>query len=52
VILALDDRPATNVDDLHKLLLELPVGIPATITLLRRRRRLVRMVIPTDFPVR
>jgi S1-C subfamily serine protease len=51
VIVALGDQPATNVDDLHKLLLRLPVGVPATITLLRGERRLVRMVIPTDYPV-
>src|SRR5262245_48094769 len=29
VIVSLADRPTTNVDDLHKLLTELPVGIPA-----------------------
>jgi S1-C subfamily serine protease len=52
VIVALGDQPATNVDDLHKLLLRLPVGVPSTITLLRGERRLVRMVIPTDYPVR
>ncbi len=51
VIVALGDQSAANVDDLHKLLLRLPVGVPATITLLRGERRLVRMVIPTDYPV-
>jgi hypothetical protein len=39
------------VDDLHRLLMKLPVGVPATVTLLRGRRRLERMVIPTDYPV-
>jgi S1-C subfamily serine protease len=50
VIVALGDHPAATVDDLHKHLLELPVGVPATITLLRGERRLVRMVIPGDYP--
>jgi S1-C subfamily serine protease len=50
VIIALGDEPATTVDDLHKLLLRLPVGQPSTITLLRDQRRLVRMVIPADYP--
>ncbi len=52
VILALGDEPAATVDDLHRHLLRLPVGVPATITLLRGERRLVRMVIPTDYPER
>jgi S1-C subfamily serine protease len=51
VIIALGDQSAENVDDLHKQLLKLPVGVPATITLLRGERRLIRMVIPTDYPV-
>jgi S1-C subfamily serine protease len=51
LIVALGDEPATNVDDLHRQLMKLPVGVPATITLLRGRRRYERMVIPTDYPV-
>jgi len=51
VIVTLGDRPATSVDDLHKLLTQLPVGIPSTVTLLRDGRRLERMVIPTDYPI-
>ena len=35
VIVALGDQPATSVDDLHKLLTQLPVGVPATVVLLR-----------------
>src|SRR5207248_9037392 len=37
LIVALGDEPATNVDDLHRQLMKLPVGLPATITLLRGR---------------
>jgi S1-C subfamily serine protease len=50
VIVALGDEPASNVDDLHKLLMRLPVGIPATVTLLRKDRRLERMVVPAEYP--
>jgi S1-C subfamily serine protease len=50
VIVALDEKPTATVDDLHKLLTTLPVGIPATVTLLRGERRLQRMVAPTDYP--
>ena len=51
VVVTLGEQPATSVDDLHKLLTQLPVGIPATVTLLRDGRRLERMVIPTDYPI-
>ena len=50
VLVALDDQPTANVDDLHKLLTKLPVGVPATVTLLRGERRLERMVVPTEYP--
>jgi S1-C subfamily serine protease len=50
IIVALGDQPAATVDDLHKHLMQLRVGIPATITLLRGERRLVRMVVPEDYP--
>lgn len=50
VILALGDQPVTSVDDLHKLLTQLPVDVPSTILLLRGERRLERMVVPADYP--
>ena len=50
VLVCLGDQPATSIDDLHKLLLALPVGVPSTATLLRGDRRLERMVVPTDYP--
>ncbi len=50
VVLALGDQPATTIDDLQKLLLKLPVGVPTTIALLRGDRRLERMVLPGDYP--
>src|SRR5262249_51917316 len=51
LLLGLGGEPAADVDELHKLLMKLPVGVPATVTLLRGRRRIERMVIPTDYPV-
>lgn len=52
VLLALNDQPAEGVDELHKLLTSLPVGIATTVTLLRGERRLERMVVPTEYPER
>ncbi|MGD9713560.1 MAG: S1C family serine protease, partial [Thermomicrobiales bacterium] len=51
LIVALDDEPAANVDDLHRHLMRLPVGVPAMITILRNGRRLVRLIVPTDYPM-
>jgi S1-C subfamily serine protease len=51
VIVTLGDLPATSVDELHKLLTQLPVGIPASVEILRDGRRLQRMVIPADYPI-
>ena len=50
LIVALGEQPIASVDDLHKLLLQLPVGVPTTLTLLRGERKLERMVIPADYP--
>jgi S1-C subfamily serine protease len=50
VIIQFGDQPVTNVDDLHRLLTQLPVGIPAGLEFLRGERKFQRMVIPTDYP--
>jgi S1-C subfamily serine protease len=50
VIVALGDQPTASVDELHKLLTQLPVGVPATVAILRQGRRLERMVVPADYP--
>ena len=49
-ILAIDEHPVANVDDLHKMLTQLPIDVPATIVLLRGQRRFERMVLPRDYP--
>jgi S1-C subfamily serine protease len=50
VIVNFGEQPVTSIDDLHKLLLQLPVGVPTSLTLLRGERRLERMVLPVDYP--
>jgi S1-C subfamily serine protease len=50
LIVALAERPTATVDDLHKLLTQLPVEVPAPVVLLRGERRLERMVLPTEYP--
>lgn len=50
IIITLADLPTTSVDDLHKLLMQLPVGVPTAIEVLRGERRLERLVVPTDYP--
>jgi S1-C subfamily serine protease len=52
IIVALGDEPAATIDDLHRMLMKLPVGVPAVVTLLRGGRKLERMVIPADYPER
>ena len=49
-ILSIGEQPVTTVDDLHKLLTQLPIDVPTTIVLLRGQRRLERMVLPQDYP--
>ena len=50
LIVSLAERPVASVDDLHRLLTQLPVDVPAAVVLLRGERRLERMVLPTEFP--
>jgi S1-C subfamily serine protease len=50
VIVTFGDHPAKSIDDLHKLLMQLPVGVPSTITFLRKDRRIERMVLPGEYP--
>jgi S1-C subfamily serine protease len=50
LVLSLDDNPIETVDDLHKLLTQLPIEVPSTITLLRNDRKLERMILPAAYP--
>ena len=49
-IVSLGEQPVTSVDDLHKLLAQLPVGVPAPVVILRGERRLERFVLPSEYP--
>jgi S1-C subfamily serine protease len=50
LIVSLGDLPVTSVDDLHKLLAQLPVSVPAAVVILRGDRRLERFVLPSEYP--
>jgi S1-C subfamily serine protease len=50
ILVGLGEFPTPSADDLHKLLTQLPVGVPSTVTMLRGDRRLQRMVVPDDYP--
>jgi S1-C subfamily serine protease len=50
LIVALADSDVTSVDDLHRLLTQLPVGVPSSIVILRGERRLQRFVLPEEYP--
>jgi S1-C subfamily serine protease len=50
VIVSLGEQPTTSVDDLHKLLTQLPVGLPSSILVLRGDRRIERMVVTEEYP--
>ncbi len=50
IIVGLAEQPTTSVDDLHKLLTQLPVEVPSSIVVLRGQRRLERLVVPNEYP--
>lgn len=50
IVITFGEQPVETIDDLHRLLTQLPVGIPASVLILRNRRRIERLVIPTDYP--
>jgi S1-C subfamily serine protease len=52
LIVTLGDTPVTGIDALHKTLMQLPVGQPAEVVILRGERRLVRLVVPGEYPAR
>jgi S1-C subfamily serine protease len=50
LIVAAGDRVVTTVDDIHRMLVESPIGEPLALTLLRGRERLEVHVVPTAAP--
>jgi S1-C subfamily serine protease len=51
ILVSLGEVPAESIDDLHKLLMRLPVGQPSALRLLRDGRLLERLVLPADYPL-
>ncbi|MBI3803764.1 MAG: trypsin-like peptidase domain-containing protein [Nitrospirae bacterium] len=50
MILSINDRIVTSVDDLHRFLAEWPIGSTVTLTLLRGIERLILEVTPAEAP--
>lgn len=50
LIVSLSDQVVSGVDDLHKLLTQIPVGEPASVVFLRGGRRIQRAVTPAEYP--
>ena len=49
LIVSLGEQHVTSVDDLHKLLTQLPVGVPSSVFIIRGAR-LQRFVLPEEYP--
>ena len=50
IIVSFGERPIESIDDLHRLLTQLPVGTPCSAIILREGKRLERLVVPSDYP--
>ena len=48
VVLAFAEEPVTGVDDLHRLLTDQRIGIPAAMTILRRGARRQLTIVPRE----
>jgi S1-C subfamily serine protease len=48
LIIALDDRPVTGIDDLQRLLTEERIGRPTPVTVLRGAERMVLVLMPWE----
>jgi S1-C subfamily serine protease len=48
VIVALDDKPVAGVDDLHRFLTDVQVGVRSTLTIIRHAERLTVSIIPQE----
>jgi S1-C subfamily serine protease len=52
VVIGYAGRPVTSIDDLHRLLTQLPVGEAQDVELIREGRRVTRRVVSRDYPTR
>ena len=48
VIIAFDGRPIAGIDDLHRVLGDDRVGIPGTLTVIRRAEKLDLTIVPAE----
>ena len=48
VIVALDSKPVAGVDDLHRLLTDVQVGVRSTLTIIRHTDRLTLSIVPEE----
>jgi S1-C subfamily serine protease len=51
VLVSYAGRPVANVDALHRLLTQFPVGVPQPVELIRDGKRTQRVVTPTETPM-
>ncbi len=52
LLVTFGDQPVLGIDGLHKRLMDLPVGQPASLAILRGDRKIVRWVTPGEYPER
>jgi S1-C subfamily serine protease len=50
IIVGFGSKPVSSVDDLQRLLTQLPVGLPAKVRVLREGRLVERAAIPAEYP--
>lgn len=50
IIAAIGDQTTANVNDLHRILTQAPIGTPLSVVVLRRNERLERTVVPGEYP--
>jgi S1-C subfamily serine protease len=50
IVVGFGGKPVASVDDLQRLLTQLPVGLPAKVQVLREGRLLERSAVPAEYP--
>lgn len=50
IVVGFGDKPVASVDDLQRLLTQLPVGLPARVNVLREGRLIERTAVPAEYP--
>jgi S1-C subfamily serine protease len=48
IIVALEDKPVAGVDDLHRVLTDVRVGVSSSLTVLRRTEKLELKIVPEE----